>query len=127
MSTLFDDAVSGAYSVLGPGLAVTYPTNDTSLSVAEREYLQKLQNLAAEQDLTEDARSYVRAITIAFTVLAVVVVGLRFMSRRLQAARILIDDYLMLASVGLLIGNMIMNLICESSLRSEKYAMLPFG
>lgn len=116
MSVLYDDAVflTGTKAVLGPGLAVTYAANDTSLSLAEREYLQRLQDFGAQQNLDEDMRSYVRAISIAFTVFATIVVALRFESRRLQAAKILIDDYLMLASLALLIGNMIMNLIRES-------------
>lgn len=119
MSVLYDDSAFLAQSktVLGPGLAVTYlDANNTRLiSQAEREYLQGLQDNASEQDLTEDMRTYVRAISIAFTVFAAVVVALRFQSRRLQAAKILIDDYLMLFSLILLVANMIMNLICESA------------
>ncbi|KAK3295782.1 uncharacterized protein B0H64DRAFT_154497 [Chaetomium fimeti] len=89
---------------------VVYPVNDTSRSGPEREYLQKLTDFAAEQDLTEDLRGYVRDVTIAFTVFAGVFVGLRFLARYRQNARILIDDWMMVAAFVVLVGNMIMNL-----------------
>ncbi|EFQ34804.1 hypothetical protein CGRA01v4_01681 [Colletotrichum graminicola] len=88
-----------------------YPYDDMSIDEPERGYLKKLADLAEQQNLEEDMRSYVRAVTIAFTVLATVVVGLRFTSRHLQNAKYLIDDYTMLAALAILIGNMIMNLI----------------
>ncbi|KAK2028549.1 hypothetical protein LX32DRAFT_639863 [Colletotrichum zoysiae] len=88
-----------------------YPYDDMSIDEPQREYLKRLATLAADQNLDDDLRSYVRAITIAFTVLAAFVVGLRFIARHLQGAKYLIDDYTMLASLLILIGNMIMNLI----------------
>ncbi|KAH6632141.1 hypothetical protein F5144DRAFT_489864 [Chaetomium tenue] len=89
---------------------VVYPVNDTSRSEAERAYLQLLTDFAAKQDLTEDSRGYVRDVTIAFTVFAGVFVALRFLARYRQSARILIDDWMMVAAFLVLIGNMIMNL-----------------
>lgn len=91
----------------------TYPYDDLSIDQAKREYLKKLADFAEDQNLSEDLRSYVRAITIAFTVFAAFVVGLRFLARHLQGARYLIDDYLMLSALVLLIGNMAMNLLCK--------------
>ena len=90
---------------------VVYPVNDTSRSDAERAYLQKLTDFAAQQDLTQDARGYVRNVTIAFTVFAGVFVALRFLARYRQAARIAIDDWLMVAAMVVLVGNMAMNLV----------------
>jgi len=90
---------------------VVYPVNDTSRSEAERAFLQRLTDLAAGQDLTQDLRSYVRNVTIAFTVFAGVFVALRFLARYRQGARILIDDWLMVAAFAVLVGNMIMNLV----------------
>lgn len=87
-----------------------YPVNDTARSEAERAYLQKLADRAAEQNLSEDLRKYVRDTSIAFTVFAGVFVGLRFLARHRQAARIGVDDYLMVAALLVLVGNMIMNL-----------------
>lgn len=90
---------------------VVYPVNDTSRSDAERAYLQKLTDFAAKQDLTEDSRKYVRDVSIAFTVFAAVFVFLRFVARHRQAARIGTDDWLIVAALVLLIGNMVMNLV----------------
>ncbi|KAL2147688.1 hypothetical protein VTI28DRAFT_7040 [Corynascus sepedonium] len=89
---------------------VVYPVNDTSRSEAERAFLQQLTEFAAEQDLTEDLRAYVRNVTVAFTVFAGVFVGLRFLARYRQGVRIWIDDWMMVASFLVLVGNMIMNL-----------------
>ena len=90
---------------------VVYPVDDMTRSQAERDYLQKLTQHAATQDLTEDVRGYVRDISIAFTVFAAVFVLLRFIARRRQAARILLDDWLIVASLVVLVGNMVMNLM----------------
>ncbi|KAK2002582.1 hypothetical protein LX36DRAFT_599229 [Colletotrichum falcatum] len=88
-----------------------YPYDDMSIDQAKRDYLKQLADFGAEQNLHEDLRSYVRAVTIAFTVLAGIVVGLRFVARHLQGAKYLIDDYTMLAAMVLLVGNMVMNLV----------------
>jgi hypothetical protein len=90
---------------------VVYPVNDTSRSEAERAYLQKITAFAAEQDLTEDQRQYMHDVTIAFTVFAGVFVALRFFARYRQAAFIGTDDWLMVASFAVLVGNMVMNLV----------------
>jgi hypothetical protein len=90
---------------------VAYPVNDTSRSEAERAYLQQLTDFAAKQDLTQDLREYVRNVTIAFTVFAGVFVALRFLARYRQAARVGLDDWLMVAAFAVLIGNMAMNLV----------------
>ncbi len=88
-----------------------YPVNDTSRSDAERAYLQTLTDFAAKQDLTEDSRDYLRNVTIAFTVFAAVFVLLRFVARYRQAARIAVDDWLIVAALLVLCGNMVMNLV----------------
>ncbi len=90
---------------------VVYPVNDTSRSDAERAYLQTLTDFAAKQDLAEDSRDYLRNVTIAFTVFAAVFVSLRFLARYRQAARIVIDDWLMVAALLVLFGNTAMNLV----------------
>ncbi|KAJ4297401.1 hypothetical protein N0V88_004322 [Collariella sp. IMI 366227] len=90
---------------------VVYPVNDTSRSQPERDYLQKLTDFAAQQNLAEDGRAYLRNVSIAFTVFAGVFVSLRFYSRYRHAARILTDDYLIIAALLVLIGNMIMNVM----------------
>jgi hypothetical protein len=90
---------------------VVYPVDDMTRSQAERDYLQKLAQHAATQDLTQDVRGYVQDISIAFTVFAAVFVLLRFIARWRQAARIAIDDWLIVASLVVLVGNMVMNLM----------------
>jgi len=90
---------------------VVYPVNDTSRSEAEREYLAKLAHHASTQDLSQDMGPYVRNMSIAFTVFAAVFVSLRFLARWRQAARILIDDWLIVASLVVLAGNMVMNIM----------------
>lgn len=79
-------------------------------AAAKSAYLEHLAEIAATQDLTEDQRPKTRNLTISFTVIATFFVGLRFFARRRQAARIGIDDWLILTSLAILIGNMIMNL-----------------
>lgn len=101
-------------------MAAFYPYNDTSLDQGERDYLKKLADFAEDQNLDDDLRGYVRGITIAFTAFAAFIVGLRFLARHLQAARYLIDDYLMLLALVLLIGNMAMNLLRKSEIRNLK-------
>lgn len=90
---------------------VTYPYDDPTIDQPQRDYLKKLADFAEDQNLSEDLRPYVRGITIAFTVFAAFVVGLRFTARHLQGARYLKDDYTMLFALVILIGNMVMNLI----------------
>lgn len=94
--------------------AAFYPVNDTSLSAGERAYLQELENAAAQQNLEQDLRPEVQNLSIVFTVLAVAVVGLRFLARHLQRAPIGIDDWLILAALTLLGGNLVFNLVMIS-------------
>lgn len=91
--------------------AAYYPVNDTSLSVAERAYLQQLQDAAQQQNLEQDLRPEVQNLSVAFTVLAAVVVGLRFFARHLQRAPYWIDDWLILASLVMLGVNLVFNLV----------------
>lgn len=91
--------------------AATYPVNDTSLSDGERAYLQKLQDAADQQNLEQDLRPEVRTLSIAFTILAAFVVGLRFLARHRQRAPYGADDWLILVSLALLGGNLVFNLV----------------
>lgn len=91
-----------------------YPVNDTSLSTAERAYLQQLANYAEIQDVTQDRGPEVRSLSFIFTILAVVVVGLRFLARHRQNAPYLIDDWLILVSLMFLGANLAMNLVMIS-------------
>ncbi|KAG8157202.1 hypothetical protein KVR01_012910 [Diaporthe batatas] len=91
--------------------AAYYPVNDTSRSLAERAYLQELTDFAAEQPLEEDSREQVRTLTIVFTVIAVCVVGLRFVSRQKIKAPFWVDDWLILAALVLLFGNAAFNFV----------------
>ncbi|CAN8106220.1 unnamed protein product [Discula destructiva] len=88
-----------------------YPVNDTSLSAEERAWLQQLSDNAEQQDLTEDLRSDVRTLSIVFTVLAAVVVGMRFIARHRQGAPYLIDDWLIVLSLVFLGANFAMNMV----------------
>lgn len=90
---------------------VTYPVNDTSKSTSERAYLQKLQDEADTQNLSQDLRPEVRNLSIAFTILACGVVGLRFLARHRQRAPYGADDWLILAALALLGGNLAFNLV----------------
>lgn len=91
--------------------AAYYPVNDTSLSSAERSYLQELEDNAAQQNLEQDLRPNVQALSIAFTVLATAVVGLRFIARQRQGAPYGADDWLILVSLVLLGGNLVFNIV----------------
>lgn len=91
--------------------AAYYPVNDTSRSVAERAYLQQLQDAAQTQNLDEDLRTEIMSLSVAFTVLAAVVVGLRFLARHLQRAPFWIDDWLILASLVMLGANLVFNIV----------------
>lgn len=91
--------------------AAVYPVNDTSRSLAERAYLQELTDLAANQPLEEDSRQQVRTLTIIFTIIAVIVVALRFVSRMKIKAPFWVDDWLILAALVLLFGNSIFNFV----------------
>ncbi|POS75132.1 hypothetical protein DHEL01_v206466 [Diaporthe helianthi] len=91
--------------------AAYYPVNDTNRSPAERVYLQELTDFAAEQSLEDDSRKEVRTLTIIFTIIAVVVVGLRFVSRHKIKASFWVDDWLILAALALLFGNSAFNFV----------------
>lgn len=91
--------------------AAYYPVNDTSRSLAERAYLQELTDLAANQPLEEDSRQQVRTLTIVFTIIAVIVVALRFISRLKIKAPFWVDDWLILAALFLLFGNSAFNFV----------------
>lgn len=91
--------------------AAFYPVNDTSLSAAERSYLQQLQDEAAHQNLEQDLRPEVRNLSIAFTVLAAFIVGLRFLARHRQNAPYGVDDWLILVSLAFLAGNLVFNIV----------------
>lgn len=91
--------------------AAYYPVNDTSRSPAERAYLQELTDLAANQPLEEDSRQQVRTLTIIFTIIAVIVVALRFVSRLKIKAPFWVDDWLILAALVLLFGNSAFNFV----------------
>lgn len=91
--------------------AAYYPVNDTSRSLAERAYLQELTDLAANQPLEEDSRQEVRTLTIIFTIIAIIVVALRFISRLKIKAPFWVDDWLILAALVLLFGNSAFNFV----------------
>ncbi|KAL1850665.1 hypothetical protein Daus18300_012876 [Diaporthe australafricana] len=91
--------------------AAYYPVNDTSRSLAERAYLQELTDLAANQPLEQDSRQEVRTLTIIFTIIAVIVVALRFVSRLKLKAPFWVDDWLILAALVLLFGNAAFNFV----------------
>lgn len=94
--------------------AAFYPVNDTSLSLGEREYLQTLQDAALQQNLEEDLRPEVQNLSIIFTVLAAVVVCLRFLARHIQRAQYGIDDWMILASLVMLGANLVFNMVMIS-------------
>ena len=101
----------GFHKVQQVSTPVAYPVNDTSIPEPERGYLAQLAEFAAHQDMSDDRRPYVRNLSIAFTAIATAFVGLRFFARYRQAARIGVDDWLILASMAILVGNMAMNLV----------------
>lgn len=81
-------------------------------SSAKATYLQTLQDIAATQELSEDLRLHTRNLSIGFTIIAGVFVCLRFAARWRQAVPIGTDDWLILVSLVLLLGNFGMNLVC---------------
>jgi rhodopsin domain-containing protein len=88
---------------------VTYPVNDTTIPEPERTYLEKLADNAAKQDFSQDLRGHVQHLSVAFTVFAAVFVALRFLTRYRTSARIGTDDWLIILSMAVLVGNMVMN------------------
>ena len=69
-------------------------------------YLEAAMKVAATQNLAQDRRPNTRVLTIIFSILAVVFVGLRFFSRHRQGANYGLDDWLMVASLGFLATNL---------------------
>lgn len=88
-----------------------YLVNSTGISEAERAYLRKLASNAAKQDLDEDLRGRVRAVSAACVGVAAVAVGLRFLARRRQAIRPGVDDWAMVGALLVLAGNLAMNIV----------------
>ncbi|KAI0147039.1 hypothetical protein GGR57DRAFT_506015 [Xylariaceae sp. FL1272] len=78
-------------------------------AAAKAEYVQKLKQLAATQDLSQDIRSSTRNLSIGFTAFAAAFVALRFLARWKQTVRFGADDWLMVVSLVLLFGNLVMN------------------
>jgi hypothetical protein len=82
-------------------------------AAAKAAWLAKIEEVASTQDLSEDLRSRTKALSVAFTVLAAVIVALRFFARWKKCVHLGTDDWLMLVSLVLLVGNMAMNLVCK--------------
>lgn len=82
-------------------------------AAAKAAHLQHMADLAASQDLSEDIRGRARWLTIGFTLFATAVVAMRFVARRRQGAKLLIDDWLTVVTLVLCYGNMVMNIVCE--------------
>ncbi|KAK8047014.1 hypothetical protein PG996_015078 [Apiospora saccharicola] len=80
-------------------------------AVAKAAYMQHMAEVAATQDLSEDIRERSRWLTIGFTLFATAVVAMRFMARRRQGAKLLIDDWLIVVTLVLCYGNMAMNIV----------------
>ncbi|TVY54274.1 Satratoxin biosynthesis SC1 cluster protein, partial [Lachnellula suecica] len=78
------------------------PTTNPRLAA----YLEGAMAVAATQDLAQDERSNTRVLSIVFTVLAVVFVGLRFLARHKQNAQYQVDDWLMVLALAFLFGNL---------------------
>lgn len=83
------------------------PTMDPRLAA----YLEGAMAVAATQDLTQDQRSSIRVLSIVFSILAVVFVGLRFLARHRQRAKYGIDDWMMVVSLAFLGGNLACTLV----------------
>ena len=88
-------------------------------AAAKASYLQHMAEVAEKQDLTEDIRDRSRWLTIGFTLFATVVVGMRFMARRRQGAKLLIDDWLTVFTLVLCYGYMAMNIVCKLTTPSD--------
>ena len=89
-----------------PSLAPRYDE-----AAAKAAYLEHMAQVSATQDLSQDVRSQTLALTLAFTVMATVVVAMRFLARHRQGAAYLIDDWMIVASLVVLFGNMAMNIV----------------
>lgn len=76
-------------------------------------YLEGAMKVAATQNLKEDQRSNTRVLSVVFSVLAAVFVGLRFLARHRQGAKYDIDDWLMVVSLLFLAGNLVCVLVSE--------------
>lgn len=89
----------------------------SSVEAAKQAYLDRMAEIAATQDLSQDLRPNVRNLSIAFTGVASFFVCLRFLSRLKQGVRIGSDDWLSIVALVFLIANLVMNLV-RTSLRS---------
>lgn len=89
---------------------------------AKAAYLEMIKETAKSHDLSEDIGPYTIRLSIVFTVIAVFFVGVRFFCRWKFSHRYGWDDWLILASVIMLTGNMAMNIIGGC----RKLALVPF-
>lgn len=80
-------------------------------AAAKAEWLRHMADVAAQQDLSQDVRPRTLALTLAFTAMAAAVVAMRFLARHRQGAAYLIDDWMIVASLLVLFGNMAMNIV----------------
>lgn len=92
---------------------------DFDKAAALAAYKEKLKAEAATQNLSQDLRDPARNLSIAFTIVAAVFVGLRFAARYRKQAQIGMDDWLMVGALVLLVGNMAFNLACRFCLAAK--------
>ncbi|KAK8040776.1 hypothetical protein PG994_013783 [Apiospora phragmitis] len=78
---------------------------------AKAAYMQHMADVKATQDLSEDIRGRARWLTVGFTLFATAVVAMRFIARRRQGAKLLVDDWLTVVTLVLCHGNMAMNIV----------------
>lgn len=91
-------------------------------AAAKAAYLETIKQTAKSHDLSEDIGPYTIRLSIVFTVIAVFFVTVRFFCRWKFSHRYGWDDWLILASVMMLTGNMAMNIIGGY----RKLALVPF-
>ncbi|KAH7008927.1 hypothetical protein EDB80DRAFT_841667 [Ilyonectria destructans] len=80
-------------------------------AVAKAAYLEMIQETAKSHNLSEDIGPHTIRLSIVFTLIAVFIVTVRFFCRWKFSHRYGWDDWLILASVMMLTGNMAMNII----------------
>lgn len=107
----------------GGVLPRSYAYNNSDVSPAEASYFQSLAELAATEYLSQDLREQARVLSIAFTAFAALFVALRFLARSRQAARIRIDDYIVVFALAVLVGSMAVNLVCASCIARQKVSI----
>lgn len=102
-------------------------TNTTATDPAMLAYLEAMGKIYATQDLSEDRQDYLRNLSIAFVVLAVFFIILRFLARAKTPRKYGWDDWTILVSLVFVFGNLTCMILSKSGSRFHTYHEADFN